>query len=125
MQFKNTAFVVGIDFPAEKAQSEPKKKSLRGFASMNRERQRAIARMGGKIAHEKGTAHEFTPEEARVAGRKGGVTVSRDREHMALIGREGGQARRREASKSSEPVGWDEAPPEMKDVIDVTPGIID
>lgn len=73
--------------------AQPKKKSTRGFASMSPERQREIARKGGKAAHEKGTAHEFTPEEARVAGRKGGEAVSRDRKHMAEIGREGGQAR--------------------------------
>ncbi len=42
--------------------------SHRGFASMDPERQREIASEGGKAAHEKGTAHEFTPEEARKAG---------------------------------------------------------
>jgi len=42
----------------------------RGFASMNREKQREIARKGGRAAHEKGTAHEFTSDEARAAGRK-------------------------------------------------------
>ena len=42
--------------------------SSRGFASMDPERQREIASEGGKAAHEKGTAHEFTPEEARAAG---------------------------------------------------------
>jgi general stress protein YciG len=67
-------------------------KSSRGFASMDREKQREIASKGGRAAHEKGTAHEFTPDEARAAGRKGGEAVSRDREHMAQIGREGGQA---------------------------------
>jgi general stress protein YciG len=46
--------------------------SRRGFASMDKERQREIASKGGKAAHAKGTAHEFTPEEARAAGRKGG-----------------------------------------------------
>jgi len=66
--------------------------STRGFASMDPERQRQIARDGGKAAHVKGTAHEFTPEEARNAGRKGGETVSRDREHMAEIGRKGGRS---------------------------------
>ena len=44
----------------------------RGFASMNPEKQREIARKGGTSAHEKGTAHEWTSEEARSAGRKGG-----------------------------------------------------
>jgi general stress protein YciG len=42
--------------------------SSRGFASMDPERQREIASEGGKAAHEKGTAHEFTSEEARRAG---------------------------------------------------------
>jgi general stress protein YciG len=62
----------------------------RGFASMDRERQREIARKGGKAAHEKGTAHEFTADEARAAGRKGGERVSADRAHMSRIGRLGG-----------------------------------
>jgi len=44
----------------------------RGFASMDAAQQRVIASKGGRAAHEKGTAHEFTPEEAREAGRKGG-----------------------------------------------------
>ncbi len=44
----------------------------RGFAGMDEEKQREIASKGGKAAHEKGTAHEFTSEEAREAGRKGG-----------------------------------------------------
>jgi uncharacterized protein len=46
--------------------------SNRGFASMDEEQQREIASKGGKAAHEKGTAHEFTQEEAVAAGRKGG-----------------------------------------------------
>jgi len=70
-------------------------KSKRGFASMDAEKQRAIASKGGKAAHEKGTAHEFTPEEAREAGQKGGEAVSRNREHMAQIGREGGRKSRK------------------------------
>ena len=47
-------------------------KSKRGFAAMDPEQQRKIAREGGKAAHKKGTAHEFTSEEAKEAGRKGG-----------------------------------------------------
>ena len=54
-------------------------KSNRGFASMDPERQRQIASEGGRAAHEKGTAHEFTPEEAREAGRKGGQARSANR----------------------------------------------
>jgi general stress protein YciG len=68
-------------------------KSRRGFASMDPSRQREIASRGGRAAHAKGTAHEWSSDEARVAGRKGGEVVSRDRAHMAAIGREGGEAR--------------------------------
>jgi uncharacterized protein len=65
----------------------------RGFAAMDEEKQREIASKGGKAAHEKGTAHEFTPAEASEAGKKGGEAVSSDREHMADIGKKGGEAR--------------------------------
>ena len=52
----------------------------RGFAAMPRDRVLELAKKGGKAAHEAGTAHEFTREEARVAGRKGGrVTTERRR----------------------------------------------
>jgi uncharacterized protein len=53
--------------------------SNRGFASMDEERQREIASDGGKAAHEQGTAHEFTSEEAREAGRKGGQSKGGDK----------------------------------------------
>ena len=49
-----------------------KGKSSRGFASMDKNKQRIIASKGGKTAHRKGTAHKWTSEEARAAGRKGG-----------------------------------------------------
>jgi general stress protein YciG len=62
---------------------------------MDRSKQKEIASKGGKAAHAQGRAHEFTPDEARTAGRKGGEVVSRDRAHMAAIGRAGGQARGR------------------------------
>ncbi len=67
----------------------------RGFASMDRARQREIASMGGRAAHRQGLAHQFTSDEARAAGRKGGEAVSANRAHMALIGRKGGEASRR------------------------------
>ncbi len=67
--------------------------SKRGFASMDPSKQREIASKGGRAAHAKGTAHEFSSDEARVAGRKGGEAVSRDRAHMSAIGREGGHSR--------------------------------
>lgn len=75
--------------------------SKRGFASMDAAKQREIASKGGRAAHAKGTAHEFTTDEARVAGRKGGEAVSRDRAHMAAIGREGGHSRGARARASN------------------------
>lgn len=47
-----------------------------GFSAMSPEKHREIARKGGIAAHKKGTAHEWTPDEARKAGREGG-TISR------------------------------------------------
>jgi general stress protein YciG len=57
-------------------------KEDRGFASMDRAKQREIASKGGKAAHQKGTAHEWTSEEARDAGRKGGIASHRRRREM-------------------------------------------
>src|ERR687890_185478 len=76
-------------------------RSNRGFASMDRERQREIASKGGRAAHRKGTAHQWSADEAREAGRKGGTSVSRDREHMAAIGREGGASAHRRARSAN------------------------
>lgn len=76
-----------------KADSKPRA-SNRGFAGMDPAKQREISSKGGKAAHEKGTAHQFSSEEAKEAGRRGGETVSQDREHMAKIGRAGGRAKR-------------------------------
>lgn len=53
------------------------KKSKRGFASMSPEKRRAIASLGGKAAHKRGTAHEWNSEEARIAGQRGGRARSR------------------------------------------------
>ena len=56
----------------EVANGPGERKERRGFASMSPEKQREIASKGGRAAHQKGTAHEWTSEEARNAGRKGG-----------------------------------------------------
>jgi|SRR5690242_8523067 len=93
--------------------------SSRGFASMNPEKQREIARKGGRAAHEKGTAHEFTADEARAAGRKGGERVSANREHMSRIGRLGGKssATRRSVERKVSPdrsSASSEQPPAME-----------
>jgi general stress protein YciG len=77
----------------QKPQGSPGGPAKRGFAAMNEAQQREIASKGGQAAHQKGTAHEFDSAEARRAGQKGGVAVSRDREHMAEIGRKGGENR--------------------------------
>jgi len=78
------------------------RKSARGFASMDQAKQKEIASKGGRAAHAKGTAHEFDSGEARAAGRKGGMAVSRNREHMAAIGRRGGEARGQRARQASQ-----------------------
>jgi len=57
-------------------------KEDRGFASMDRAKQREIASKGGKAAHQKGTAHEWTSEEAREAGRKGGMASHRRKQQQ-------------------------------------------
>jgi general stress protein YciG len=62
----------------------------RGFAGMDPERQRQISSQGGKAAHQKGTAHEFDSEEAREAGRKGGMVS-------------GGRRRARESANAQRP----------------------
>ena len=61
-------------------------KEDRGFASMDRAKQRDIASKGGKAAHQKGTAHEWTSEEAREAGRKGGMASHRRKQQQQGAG---------------------------------------
>jgi general stress protein YciG len=68
----------------------------RGFASMDRTRQREISSQGGKAAHQKGTAHEFNSNEAREAGRKGGMVS-------------GGRRRSREAANTNDAAPADSA----------------
>jgi general stress protein YciG len=53
--------------------NEQPRKERRGFASMSPDKQREIASKGGRAAHAKGTAHEWSSDEAREAGRKGGM----------------------------------------------------
>jgi general stress protein YciG len=77
-------------------------KEDRGFASMDRGKQREIASKGGKAAHQKGTAHEWTSEEAREAGRKGGMASHRRKQHEATSGEPGGTAGEREPFHGNE-----------------------
>jgi len=64
--------------------------SNRGFASMDPDKQREIASEGGKAAHESGNAHEFTSEEAREAGRKGGQASGGGNQGGSSKGGQGG-----------------------------------
>lgn len=66
------------------------------------ERRRELGSAGGRAAHAAGSAHRFTPEEAARVGALGGKATSKDREHMARIGRKGGQ--RRKAERMAEEV---------------------
>lgn len=62
----------------------------RGFAAMPKDKQRAIAQLGGQTAQANGTAHKYTSETGRAAGKKGGKAISQLRAHMQEIGRKGG-----------------------------------
>ena len=77
-------------------------KEDRGFASMDRAKQREIASKGGKAAHQKGTAHEWTSEEARDAGRKGGLASHKRRREQMLASTNMGDMSESRGSESSE-----------------------
>jgi general stress protein YciG len=79
------------------------KRRGRGFAALDEATRRRIASIGGHTAHAKGVAHQYTTEEARLAGRKGGQAVSRDRAYMAAIGRKGGLVRRPRRKQPNNP----------------------
>ena len=87
------------------------RKERRGFASMSPEKQREIASKGGRAAHQKGTAHEWTSEEARSAGRKGGQ-ISRggrgrlvDGSEISTESQAGGLTERQDGVEGSEALG--------------------
>jgi general stress protein YciG len=88
MQFQHLV-LQGDPHMASNNQGNQGGKSNRGFASMDPQRQREIASEGGRAAHEKGTAHEFTSEEAREAGRKGGMARSANRRNAMNGGNSG------------------------------------
>jgi uncharacterized protein len=58
---------------------QPQSKARRGFAAMSPDRQREIASQGGRAAHQQGVAHEWSSDEARAAGKKGGQASGRRR----------------------------------------------
>ncbi len=81
----------------------------RGFASMDENKQREIASKGGKAAHQKGTAHEFTSEEAKEAGHKGGKAAHEkgtahefSPEEAREAGKKGGRSRGGGMNESSD-----------------------
>ena len=82
-------------------------KEDRGFASMDRNKQREIASKGGKAAHQKGTAHEWTSEEAREAGRKGGMASHRRKQQQQGGGESSGNAGNESGSGSQSAAGSD------------------
>jgi uncharacterized protein len=99
-------------------------KRNRGFAAMDAAKQKLIASKGGKAAHAKGTAHKFTTEEAREAGRKGGQAAHAKgtahqftTEEARAAGRKGGLRSRRRPDSPGEgeagPVMESEQPAEM------------
>ena len=67
-------------------QNEVRQKSRRGFAAMDPEKQKQIASEGGRAAHRQGVAHEWTADEAREAGRKGGQNSRGSRNHGSQSG---------------------------------------
>src|SRR5690242_9884410 len=83
-------------------------KEDRGFASMDRAKQREIASKGGKAAHQKGTAHEWTSEEAREAGRKGGMASHRRKQQQQQGESGGGSQSNEEAGGGERMMGNDE-----------------
>jgi uncharacterized protein len=84
-------------------------KEDRGFASMDRNKQREIASKGGKAAHQKGTAHEWTSEEAREAGRKGGMASHRRKQEQQQPA-EGGDESASGGGNTEQMMGTDNLP---------------
>ena len=75
---------------------------------MDRSKQREIASKGGKAAHQKGTAHEWTSEEAREAGRKGGMASHRRKQQQQQGESGGGSQSNEEAGGGERMMGNDE-----------------
>lgn len=89
----------------------------RGFASMDREKQRMIASKGGKAAHEKGTAHEFSSSEARKAGRKGGKASQAKRAQLKMTAQ---QSRATPPAQAAESQVMPSTPPVLQGAPEVT-----
>jgi general stress protein YciG len=85
-------------------------KGKRGFAAMDPEKAREIQRRGGQTTQRLGRGHTFTPEEARAAGQKGGLAVSRNRVYMAEIGRRGRVSSQKRRAEAKDRLGEPELP---------------
>jgi hypothetical protein len=83
--------------------SEPPARRLTGFATLSIEERKRIASKGGKVAHARGLAHEFTSETGAKAGRLGGLATSQDREHMSRLGKRGGSMPKKRRVKPEVP----------------------
>src|SRR4051812_4551865 len=89
-------------------------RSKRGFASMDPEKQRIIASKGGKAAHAKGTAHEFTRQEAVEAGRKGGKAAHAKGTAHRFTSQEAGEAGRKSGELNNADPGPGTTNPEVR-----------
>jgi len=96
--------------PANARNLGGERRERRGFASMSPEKQREIASKGGRAAHEKGTAHEWTADEARSAGRKGGQ-VSRGGRGRLVVSPESPTP---SVANPSTPTGFDGLPSDQQ-----------
>jgi general stress protein YciG len=77
---------------------------------MDRGKQREIASKGGKAAHQKGTAHEWTSEEAREAGRKGGMASHRRKQEQTPASANGDEQQAMVGSNPEQMMGTDNLP---------------
>lgn len=86
--FRHLVFDAAVGYLADEedcAMAQERKSHRRGFAAMDPKKQREIASKGGRAAHQHGQAHEWTSDEARMAGRKGGSTSRRHEEELAIF----------------------------------------
>ncbi len=81
METTDTASAEPHEMPASSTADKPRRP--RGFAAMDPKLVSELATRGGKAAHRAGTAHEFTSEEARIAGRKGALATHAKRRAKA------------------------------------------
>jgi general stress protein YciG len=72
---------------------------LRGFAALSPDRRHEISSKGGRTAHAQGRAHQYTSKTAAIAGRKGGLAVSADKEYMQELARKSVAVRKKKELK--------------------------